>query len=185
LHAYSRRCVRALRPSLRAALGPLEPILALNVDKEIRKDACVIAQAGQSAAADGLSALLARAREIDGEFLVRLGRFPVRLEIRYEDIEPIRRRRMERLLEAAARLVRAPWRGLRPAVRACYGEADFAALLGEHLRLYALEVHALNRSLRVPALMALLRGLIADRLRAIMELESKLLARQVTRLLYA
>jgi len=177
--------VRALRPSLRAALGPLEPILVLNVEKEIRKDALVIAQAGRLAPAEGLSALLARAREIDREFLARLGRFPVRVEIRYEDIEPIRRRRMERLFDAAARLLRAPWHGLRPAVRACYGEADFAVLLGEHLRLYALEVHALNRSLRVPALMALLRGLIADRLRSIMELESKLLARQVTRLLYA
>ena len=177
--------MQALRPSLRVALGPVEPILALNVDKEIRKDALVIAQAGQSAPGDPLSALLARAREIDHEFLARLGRFPVRLEIRYQDIEPIRRRRMERLLDAAARLLRAPWRGLRPAVRACYGEADFAALLGEHLRLYALEVHALNRSLRVPALMTLVRGLVADRLRAIMDLESRTLARQVTRLLYA
>ena len=176
--------MRALRPSLRVALGPLEPILALNVDKEVRKDALVIAQAAQPAAPDSLSALLARAREIDREFLAGLGRFPVRLEIRYEDVEPIRRRRMERLFDAAARLLRPPWRGLRPAVRACYDEAEFAALLGEHLRLYALEVHALNRSVRVPALMAPLRGVIADRLRAIMELESKALACGVTRLLY-
>ena len=177
--------MRALRPSLRVALGPLEPILALNVDKEARKDALVIAQAARPAPSDGMSALLARAREIDREFLARLGRFPVRLEIRYEDVEPIRRRRIERLFDAAARLLRAPWRGLRPAARACYDQADFGALLGEHLRLYALEVHALNRSVRVPALMALLRGLVADRLHAIMDLESRALARQVTRLLYA
>lgn len=176
--------MRALRPSLRVALGPLEPILALNVDKEVRKDALVIAQAGQPAPLDGWSALLARAREIDREFLARLGRFPVRLEIRYEDVEPIRRRRLERLFDVAARLLRAPWRGLRPAVRACYDERDFAALLGEHLRLYALEVHALNRTVRVPALMAPLRGLIADRLHAVMDLESKALAHQVTRLAF-
>lgn len=174
----------ALRPSLRAALGSLEPILALNVDKEVRKDALVIAQAARAASPDGLPALLARAREIDREFLARLGRFPARLEIRYEEVEPIRRRRMERLSDVAARLLTAPWRGLRPAVRACYDERGFAALLGEHLRLYALEVHALNRSLRVPALMTPLRSLIADRLRAIMELESKALADQITRLLF-
>ena len=177
--------MRSLRPSLRVALGPLEPILALNVEKEVRKDALVIAQAAQPAPLDGLSALLARARQIDREFLARLGRFPVRLEIRYEDVEPIRRRRMERLFDAAARLLKAPWRGLRRAVRACYDEADFAAALGEHLRLYALEVHALNSSVRVPALMAPLRALVAERLRARMELESKALAREVTRLLYA
>ncbi len=176
--------MRALRPSLRVALGPLEPILALNVDKEVRKDALVIAQAGQPAPLDGLSALLARAREIDREFVARLGRFPVRPEIRYEEVEPIRRRRMERLLDAAARLLTAPWRGLRTAVRAGYDEPDFAAALGEHLHLYALEVHALNRSVRVPTLMAPLRGLIADRLRAIMDLESKALAHQVTRLVF-
>ena len=177
--------MQALRPSLRVALGPLEPILALNVDKEVRKDALVIAQAGHPASPDGLSALLARAREIDREFLGRLGHFPLRLEIRYEDVEPIRKRRLERLFDAAARLLRAPWRGLRPAVRACYGQADFAALLDEHLHLYALEVQALNRSVRVPVLMAPLRGLVADRLHAIMDLEAKALARQVTHLLYA
>ena len=176
--------MRALRPSLRVALGPLEPILALNVDKEVRKDALVIA-AARAAPLEGLSALLVRAREIDREFLARLGRFPLRLEIRYEEVEPIRRRRMERLFDTAARLLTAPWRGLRPAVRACYDERDFAARLGEHLHLYALEVHALNRSVRMPALMALLRGTIADRLRTIMDLESKALAREVTRLLYA
>jgi hypothetical protein len=174
--------VRALRPSLRVALGPLEPVLALNVDKEVRKDALVIAQAARAAPEEGLPALLVRAREIDREFLARLGRFPVRLEIRYEEIEPIRRRRMQGLLDTAARLLGAPWRGLRPAVRACYDERDFASRLGEHLRLYALEVHALNRSARVPALLAPLRGLIADRLHAVMDLESKGLARQVTRL---
>ena len=176
--------MRALRPSLRVALGPLESLLALNVDKEVRKDALLIARAAQPASPDGLSASLASAREIDREFLARLGRFPVRLEIRYEDVEPIRRRRMERLFDAAARLLAAPWRGLRPAVRACYDERDYAARLGEHLLLYALEVHALNRSVRVPALVGLLRGAIAERLRTSMEAESRVLAHEVTRLLY-
>lgn len=174
----------ALRPSLRAAAGPLEPILALNVDKEVRKDAWVIAQAAQATPMD-MPALLARARGIDREFLASLGRFPVRLEIRYEDVEPTRRRRMEHLFVAAARLLMAPWPGLRAAVRACYDEAGFAAALGEHLKLYALEVDALNRSVRVPALIAPLRGMVAERLRALMALESKTLARDVSRLLYA
>jgi hypothetical protein len=176
--------VRALRPSLRVALGPLEPILALNVDKEVRKDALVIALAARGAAPDGVSEMLARARQIDREFLERLGRLPLRLEIRYQDVEPIRRRRMERLLDAAARLLAAPWRGLRPALRACYDERDFAGRLGEHLHLYALEVHALNRSVRVPALIGVVRGLVAERLRAIMEAECGVLAREVTGLLY-
>ena len=176
--------MRALRPALRVALGSLEPILALNVDKEVRKDALVIAQAASSTSPDRLAAMLARARDIDRDFLARMGRFPVRLEIRYEDVEPIRRQRMQRLLDAAARLLATPWRGLRPAVRACYDERVFAAALAEHLRLYALEIRALNRSVRVPALVGPLRSMVAERLHAIMDRESKALAHEVSAMLY-
>ena len=108
----------------------------------MRKDDFVIRSAPAAA-----EELLQKAREIDREFIARLERFPlVRLRIRYEDVEPVRRRRIEHLLEAAAALARAPWRGIRPAARACYSRAEFEALLHEHLRLYAAEVHALSRS---------------------------------------
>jgi len=156
-------------------LGPLERLLAANVEKEVRKDAFAI-QSGSS-----VEKLLTHAREIDREFVARLERFPlVRLHIRYEDIEPIRRRRMERLLEAAARLLQAQWRGIRHAARACYSESEFEAMLGEHLRLYAAEVHALNRSVRLAALIAPLR----ERLRKAMEERADALAREVADLLY-
>jgi hypothetical protein len=91
---------------------------------------------------------------------------------------------MERLLDAAARLLATPWRGLRPAVRACYDPRSFAAALAEHLRLYASEIHALNRSVRVPALVAPLRSAVAERLRAIMERESTALAHEVSAMLH-
>lgn len=164
---------------MRVALGPLEPILALNVEKEVRKDALAIRHAGE------VPELLRQAQEIDREFLAQLGRFPLlRIEIRYEDIEPIRRRRMERLLDAAAAILKPPWRGIRPAVRACYARADFEAVLREHLRLYGIEVQALNRSVRLPALLAPLRDRLAQRLREIMEQEASALAHEVARLLY-
>jgi hypothetical protein len=88
---------------------------------------------------------------------------------------------MERLLEAAARLLQAPWRGIRPAVRARYSRAEFETLLGEHLRLYAKEVHALGRSVRLGALVAPLRA----RLLKTMEAQADSLAREVADLLYA
>jgi hypothetical protein len=157
-------------------LGPLEALLAGNVDKEIRKDAFAI-QSGQ-----GVEALLSHARQVDREFVARLERFPlVRLRIRYEDVEPIRRRRMQRLLDAAAALARAPWRGIRPAARACYSRGEFETLLREHLRLYAAEVHALSRSVR-PALAV---APVRERLRALMESRADSLAQEVADLLYA
>jgi len=162
---------------LRVAASALEPILALNVEKEVRKDALAI----RSSSKGDLPQLLRQARQIDEEFVARLERLPlVRLEIRYEKIEPIRTRRMERLLEAAARILQAPWPGLRPAVRASYGEAQFAIMLREHLQLYAAEVDALNACVRFALLMAPLR----ERVRRNMEAQANALAHDVTRLLY-
>lgn len=157
-------------------LGPLQALIELNVEKEERKDAVAIRSRGQA----DLGELLRNARQIDDEFVARLQRFPlVRLRIRYEDVEPIRSQRTGRLLEAAARLLQGPWRGIRPAVRACYSEADFEAVLREHLRLYAAEVHALGRSVRLAALLAPLR----ERLRRTMDEQANLLARDAARLL--
>ena len=157
-------------------LGPLEALLAANVEKEVRKDAYAI-RSGQ-----GIEDLLSHAREIDREFVARLERFPlVRLRIRYEDVEPMRRRRMQHLLDAAAALARAPWRGIRPAARACYSRAEFQALVREHLRLYAAEVHALSRSVRPALVVAPLR----EGLRAVMEAHADSLARETAELLYA
>ena len=172
LRAYSRRCLAAVP----IPLGPLEALLAANVEKEVRKDALAIQSAHD------IEQLLRHAREIDREFVAKLERFPlVRLRIRYEDIEPIRRRRMERLLAAAAALAQAPWRGIRPAARARYSRAEFETLLGEHLRLYAREVHALSRAVRLGALVAPLRA----RLLKTMEAQADRLAREVADLLYA
>lgn len=158
---------------MRLALGPLEPLLALNVEKEVRKDALVI-RSGQVS--------LAQAREIDREFLAQLERLPLlRLEIRYQDIEPIRRERMQRLLDASRRLLAPPWRGMRAAVRAAYERPAFEATLAEHLRLYAAEVHALGAAVRPRLLLAPLRA----RLRSIMDEQAHPLARELAELLYA
>jgi hypothetical protein len=126
--------------------------------------------------------LLSHAREMDREFVAKLERFPlVRLRIPYEDVEPIRRQRMERLLEAALELLgTTPWRGIRAAARAHYSRAQFEARVREHLRLYAAEVHALSRSVRPALLVAPWR----ERLRALMERQADALAHEVAHVLY-
>jgi hypothetical protein len=140
----------------------------------VRKDTLAIRSARSA------GELLRAAREIDREFIARLERFPlVRLRIRYEDVEPIRRQRIERLLEAARALLEAPWRGIRPAARARYSRAEFETLVREHLRLYAAEVHALSGSVRPALLVAPWRS----RLRSLMEQRASALAREVAHLL--
>ena len=139
----------------------------------MRKDALAI-RSGQG------TGELRAARQIDREFIARLERFPlVRLRIRYEDIEPIRRERIERLLGATRALVAAPWRGIRAAARARYSADQLEALVRD-LRLYAAEVDSLGACVRPRLLVAPFRS----RLRALMDERAGALAREVAHLLY-
>ena len=96
LATYSRRTTTALRAALplRLALPHLEPVLALNVEKEVEKDRLVILRAREHAADTApdwnelLPQLLQATKEIDRLFLARVGRFPVEIVVRYDEIMP-------------------------------------------------------------------------------------------------
>ncbi len=191
LEAYSLRTTQALRGALplRLALPHLEPLLARNVAKEVRKDALVIRCAADALVAGappggaGVDSLLALGRAIDGDFLAKVGRFPVGIVVRYDEILPLRRQRIERLLEAAYRILDA-WRagrGLREALRACYAQAELESLLARMLRLYAMETRALSRAVRLPALLRPAQDAIGQRLFAIMDAQGERLAREAAR----
>jgi len=189
LHAYSRRTTAALRAALplRLALPHLEPILALNVGKEVEKDTLVILRTREMAAdttvdwSELLPQLLQATREIDRMFLSRVGRFPVRIVIRYEEIAPLRARRMKLLHEAALRILNARRGGhhLRSAMHAMFSRDEFAQLLHELFRLYAEETRSLSRSVRLPGPLAALRELIAQELLKVMLGVAKPLALEI------
>jgi len=178
LAAYSARTIAVLRDSLpmRLALPHLEPVLVLNLDKEMRKDALVIRHAGAAHAAGtrpdshAVRRLYLETQAIDRDFIARVDPFPVRLVIPYGEIEPLRTRRIERLAEAAYRTLDA-WRdrrSLRAAVGTAYSQPDFERLAHEVFDLYAREVRALGRAVRLPALLAPLRESFAERLLEVM-----------------
>jgi len=178
LHAFSQRTTTALRAALplRLALPHLEPVLALNVAKEIRKDTLVILRANEPAtevAADWneiLPQLLQATKEIDRGFLGSVGKFPVEIVIRYEEIAPIRTRRIKLLHDAARKILTArdTDRRLRDAMRASFSRDEFAQLLHELFRLYAEETRSLSRSVRLPGPLVPLRELIAQELLNVM-----------------
>lgn len=178
LHAFSQRTTTALRAALplRLALPHLEPVLALNVAKEVQKDTLVILRAREAAgeaAADWneiLPQLLQATKEIDRGFLGSVGKFPVEIVIRYEEIAPIRTRRIKLLLDAARKILTArdTDRRLRDAMRASFSRDEFAQLLHELFRLYAEETRSLSRSVRLPGPLVPLRELIAQELLNVM-----------------
>jgi len=194
LEVYSLRTTDQLRSALplRIALPRLEPFLALNLAKEVQKDALVIRGGGVALAAgdppgsDTSRRMYEATKAIDDEFLARLGSFPVGIVIRYEEIAPIRTRRIDCLLAAAYRIFDA-WRGVRgcrAAILSAYSRAEFERLLHELLRLYAQETRALSRSLRLPALLVPLRERLALSLYDIMNDTASRLAGEMAGAVY-
>lgn len=125
---------------------------------------------GRPAGREALQQLLEATKEIDRAFLARVDAFPVRVVIRYDEIAQVRMERIERLLEAAYRILDA-WRGeggFRAAVRAAYPYGELEQLLCDMLRLCARETQALSHAVQLPASLAPVREILAQRLFAIM-----------------
>lgn len=200
LEVYSQRTTDTLRTvmPLRMALPRLESFLAMNVAKEVQKDAMVIKRVGENVALglqpdqDSASRLFDATKEIDREFLSRAGSFPVGIVIRYDEIAPLRTQRIDKLLTAAYRILDAGrgvtgvrgGRGSRSAIRSVYSRPEFERLLQDLLRLYALETQALSRSLRLPALLVPLRERLAKSLYEIMTDTAQRLARELAGCVY-
>lgn len=190
---YSRRTLEALRAALpmRLALPHLEPVLVLNVGKEVEKDTAVILDAGNPALAGTdqekrLADLLQATRDIDRRFLDQVGRFPVEIIVRYDEIIPFRTRRIRLMHEAAQKILGAATVAgpLRHALGAAYSREDFARLQHELFRLYAEEVRSLSRSVRLPKALVPLREMIARELLDVMLRVAWPLAQEIAALAY-
>lgn len=193
LAAYSSRTTSELRAvlPLRLALPHIEPLLELNVQKEIRKDSLIIRYAAQNGAAspegEVVRALFTQTKRIDNDFVARIGTFPLRIVIPYAEIEPLRVERIKRLISATSRILGA-WGEeacLRGALRAAFNQAELDSTLRGIFDLYARETRALTRSVRLPLLLEPLRDRIAQHLLAIMRGAGARLAADVARGVYS
>lgn len=194
LKAYSARTVETLRGvlPLRVALPHLERFLNRNVGKEIEKDRRIIrraAEASQAADHPGqevLEALFAETQQIDRDFLSSTAGFPVEIVLRYDQIAPIRLRRIGHVFSASTRIF-AAYRTqppLRRALQACYLQAELEHLVREILWLYAQEVLVLSRSVRLPSLVGPIREMLAQRLVRTMNDAAAHLAKRAARIVY-
>jgi hypothetical protein len=182
LEDFSRRTTARLREALplRVALPSLGTFLAQNVEKEIRKDGLVIRRAAEaltSGAPPGPAAaseVLDATRRIDREFLQRVAKFPVRIEIPYERVAPLRLERIRRGLDLAYCILDA-WRHGRK-LRDAFDRKGYERRLLELLELYARETQALSHSVRLPALVAPLQDLLAQHLQETMNEVARRLA---------
>jgi hypothetical protein len=163
LEKFSARTVRALGAALpmRVVLPHLEPFLARNLEKEVRKDARVIRCAGEALAANALPdagaarRLLEEARDVDREFLASIGWFPIRIQIPYSRIEPLRLQRIELGLDLARRILGAWREGHR--LRDELSREELERRLLAILNLYCEEVAVLSQALAFPVFLAPVR----------------------------
>lgn len=175
LRQFSARTVLALRAALplRLALPHLEPVLEQNVDKEVEKDRTIIldiASGTETAIEDRVQRLLNTTREIDSRFLDKVGRFPVEIVVRYDEIIPFRTRRVRLLLSTAARILdaSATQGGFRRGLATAYPQEELARIVNELFRLYAEEVRSLGRAVRLPGPLVPLREMVARELLEVM-----------------
>jgi hypothetical protein len=194
LRTYSARTVAALRGALpfRIVLPHLEPVLALNVQKEIRKDALVIEQTGRAWAAgarigrEDAQRLFAASQAIDREFVAKTESFPVRVVVPYVEIEPLRIRRIQYVAGAVHRILSA-WQAetrLRAALHSAFVSEDFELLLATILDLYARETRALSRAVQLPQALAPLQERLARHVGTVMSETAMRLAQELALRLY-
>ena len=189
MQAFSQRTAAGLaRHHLLGLLLPaFQSFLDINVRKEIEKDRRVIAtaaaalEAGKTPDAIDTQRLLAEARDIDQAFLHQVAIFPVAIHIHYNDIEPARQQRIERLLDLSFRLL-ASWQHtprFRLAATKAYTREQFRTALYEILHGYALETRMLSHSVHIPRLFTPARDKLTETIYSVMETTAGELAREL------
>lgn len=192
LEEYSRRTIEELRKALplRLALPHIQPVIELNLGKEVTKDALVIRCASVDPARppepEAVRQLFMETRRIDDDFVAHAAAFRVRLVVPYGEVEPLRMARITRLMASTGRILTA-WSAhncLRTALRVAYTQIELEATLRQILDLYARETRALTRSVRLPALIEPLRERMAQHLLDVMARASDRLARDIAKGVY-
>lgn len=194
MREFSHRTVAGLREYklFRIILPPFKSFLEVNLDKEIDKHREIINCAMEAAAAGHppgtayIERLLQRAREIDRVFLQKAQAFSSAIDIHYHEIDPIRKRRFEYLLEANYRIL-IGWHELkqvRKAICNLYEREQFRSFLQEILNLYINETRLLSYSVKIPRRLSPVRTTLIDTVNGVMKNTAAELAIDLTSKVY-
>ncbi len=160
MHEFSRRSLHGLhdRSLLSVTLSFFSAYLKGNVRKEVDKDELIIRESalafesGRPVCDLDLEDIFEKTKAIDKAFVEDLKVPSFTLSVRYSDFADIRIQRMWRIAQTVyALLAKWPEGGsFGAAVRNCYTENEFKAILVEILHLYSLETRMLGDSIRSP-----------------------------------
>ena len=194
MREFSQRTVVGLNDYklFRILLPPFKLFLEFNLDKEIDKHGEVVKCAQEAVnngePPDGLytDRLLERAREIDRVFLQKAHMFSSALDIHYHEIDPIRKRRFDYLLEVNY-LVLMRWQDnpkFRNAIYDLYKPDEFRFFLLEILYLYIRETRLLSHSVKIPRRLSSVRTSLIDTVDKVMKNTAEGLVIDLTNIVY-
>ena len=158
MHDYSRRCIERLTGhSLFPVPFPfLSAYMEANIKKETDKDRLIIEHAAEALAAGkepgdvDIEEIFEKTKTVDRAFVRRLLIPSFSIQVRYEDIADIRKKRIARLSATAGKVLRA-WEGscsFSEVVRTTYSESQFREIILDILHLYNLETRKLTGSIK-------------------------------------
>jgi hypothetical protein len=159
LHDFSKRSIDRLkdRPIVCMPLPFFRTYMNANVAKEVDKDRLIIEYAaarhreGRACCDDDIEEMFELTKQVDKAFLRKVTIPSLSIKVRYEDIEAIRKSRINCISRCVHDLL-ASWKDDRPvedAVRAAYTEQEFKGTMTEILHLYNLETKKLSNSIRL------------------------------------
>ncbi|MEJ2183814.1 MAG: hypothetical protein P8Y66_09835 [Nitrospirota bacterium] len=182
LHEFDRRSIRLLRrrhPKMAAAMPFFSDFRDANVQKEIEKDCLAIRQAvndfGNEADPDDVFKMT---KDVDRNFLRRISRLPVKVNVDYDAIKPVRMARIGLLTEAVQTLLSRlhSSSSLAEAARRAYSPEEVRELIRRFLSLYIRETELLERETKLPPLIGRAATALSDALIQAMKEASRGLA---------
>jgi hypothetical protein len=184
---FSSLCVGRLNNHLplRLFLSPFQRFLDANVHKEIEKNRLIIEHAaavfekGRERTDADLDAdfdivldnLFALTVKVDNEFMKKLSNPFFSMEMRYDDLAEVRKKRMLSLARMVFDLL-GNWHEASPfddVVKSTYEEKMYQEALGDALHLYNVETRLLSNSITMHGPAGAVKDLFAEKLFTIME----------------
>lgn len=179
LQEFSARCIDRLNDHFMLAffLKVFCRFLEDNIRKEIEKDRLIIEsvvrdfKAGKGEGEVDMGEIFEKTKDVDNDFLKKIAILPLTLEVRYDDIEDIRKERIALLVHFVFTVFR-NWDDPIPfcdVVRTTFTEERFQEIITRILHLYTLETRMLSKSVKCFPVFATARNSFFDTLFKIME----------------
>lgn len=177
--AFSRLCVERLNNylPLKIFLSPFQGFLDANVGKEIEKDRLIIEhtagvfERGRQRADIDLEGLFEMTVRLDSDFVRKLSNSFFSIDIRYAELEQVRKERITALAGMVYDLL-SNWgheASFPETVKSTYRKEDYREVLAGVLHLYNVETKALSNSITLHGPAGAVKDLFSGKLFSVME----------------